>query len=250
MNWSCVDLCCYINLKHQTDRRQHIEHQLDSIGFPREKTQRIDAVHKPLNGFQGNCLSHLEVLNFAIEQGVKNVLILEDDSSFIKPQSEIISYIDNCIQHFKNGWDILLLGVDLADYEDTTHAFYKRVLLGGLQSAYLVNERYFEKLSSFYIWAYENVLIREVFSIQSLINVSQADGLWQLMQKKDFWVTGTQYVAQQRIEESSLSLQKGGRFIQHTVDNLAQYKILGPAKHWDLSSSPFEEEIPRQKNGV
>lgn len=81
------DRICVINLPERRDRREQVARELAAIGLPIDGdrvrfVQGIrpdDAGSFPSVGARGCYMSHLNALRQAKEDGVKNVLILEDD---------------------------------------------------------------------------------------------------------------------------------------------------------------------------
>ena len=71
----------YINLEHRTDRKQHVETQLITIGIP---AKRFNAI-KMENGAIGCSMSHLKILTEALNNNLDHVLIIEDDITFLNP---------------------------------------------------------------------------------------------------------------------------------------------------------------------
>lgn len=79
-----------LNLKERTDRRQAIEEELQAIGLPVDghKVRIFEAMRPsdpagfPSIGARGCFLSHLNALKQARVDGVRSVLILEDDVMF------------------------------------------------------------------------------------------------------------------------------------------------------------------------
>jgi glycosyl transferase family 25 len=72
-----IEKVVYINLEHRTDRKQQIERELSV--FPSEKVIRFQAVYEKGRGHLGCSKSHIAVLEMAIQNRWKNVLIVEDD---------------------------------------------------------------------------------------------------------------------------------------------------------------------------
>ena len=73
-----VDAVCYINLTKRTDRREHIEAELDKAKVPLSIRHRIDANYNE-NGFIGCVESHMKTLELALERGWEWTMVLEDD---------------------------------------------------------------------------------------------------------------------------------------------------------------------------
>jgi glycosyl transferase, family 25 len=79
-----------INLASRTDRRREVEEQLSRIGLSSASPKvtffnavRVqDSAGFPTTGARGCFLSHLRVLEDAVERGLASVLILEDDVNF------------------------------------------------------------------------------------------------------------------------------------------------------------------------
>lgn len=108
--------CYVINLPERHDRRQAMALELKHIGIslPSDKVIFFPAV-KPSNqgdfpsvGARGCFLSHLSVLTEARNQGLKNVLIMEDDLSFT---TTLVQYQDDLIAKLnEKEWDMVYLG--------------------------------------------------------------------------------------------------------------------------------------------
>ncbi len=101
-----IDKLIYINLDYRTDRNKEVLEQINKIGFPMEKVIRYEAT-KLSYPPSGCSFSHANVLKMAYELNLNNVLILEDDCSFI----DHLSTINNTMNAFFNieNWDGLLL---------------------------------------------------------------------------------------------------------------------------------------------
>ena len=74
-----IDFIFYINLEKRTDRREQIEMELKKMEITAERFVGIP--FEP--GIVGCGKSHLEVLKLAKDRKYKNVLILEDDFTFL-----------------------------------------------------------------------------------------------------------------------------------------------------------------------
>lgn len=90
-----------INLPFRTDRRSEMTSELDRAGLPFTpgKVELFPAIRPteagtfPSIGVRGAYLSHLEVLKLAREQGLNNVMVMEDDlsiSPMFRPNQEAI----------------------------------------------------------------------------------------------------------------------------------------------------------------
>ena len=80
--WDLVDAVLYINLEHRVDRREHLLGELARMGVPQEKIVRVDAVRRDV-GALGCTLSHVKAFDLIMEKGWSNVLVLEDDFTWM-----------------------------------------------------------------------------------------------------------------------------------------------------------------------
>ena len=96
----------YINLESRTDRKQHVEAQLDTLGM-KEVVKRFNAIRLPM-GALGCSLSHLKCIETARENNWEHVLIVEDDIYFLDP-SLFIQQINKFFNNKKNEFDVVLI---------------------------------------------------------------------------------------------------------------------------------------------
>ena len=106
----------YINLDKRTDRREHIESELASMGFCQHDITRVEAIDARSNGeTPANCCarSHVLAIETAIAAGWDTVLIVEDDFMLLEsaratwrrwaqflwhvPTYDIASWSHNCL---------------------------------------------------------------------------------------------------------------------------------------------------------
>jgi glycosyltransferase involved in cell wall biosynthesis len=166
-----VDKVYYINLDNRIDRRIQIEEELSKTNFQYE---RFSAIHDNI-GMIGCTKSHIEVLKLAKKEGLKNVLILEDDFKFVVTDVEerLRSFFNSSIEY-----DILLLSYNLQLGEPGE--FVGKVLNSQTTSGYLVNNKYFDTLIQNYEEGLE--LLQQTknssFSIDQYWKKLQLDGNW------------------------------------------------------------------------
>jgi glycosyl transferase family 25 len=105
-----------INLPERKDRRRAIVGELERVGMPLSAGQvELFAAVKPKAamgfpnvGARGCFLSHLGILTMAMERGLPNVLIVEDDL-LISP--ELVQHLDRIVKDLKStNWGIVYLG--------------------------------------------------------------------------------------------------------------------------------------------
>jgi glycosyl transferase family 25 len=105
-----------INLKDRVDRRREVEHEFRRLGIsiPNEKVQFYTAT-RPTDqanfasiGVRGCFMSHLNVLDFAQRDNLRNVLVFEDDVSFRNVE---VDFEERLIENLSHAdWDLLWLG--------------------------------------------------------------------------------------------------------------------------------------------
>jgi GR25 family glycosyltransferase involved in LPS biosynthesis len=96
----------YINLESRTDRKEHVETQLDTIGI-KDVVKRFNAIRLP-NGALGCSLSHLKCIETAKENKWEHVLIVEDDIQFLDA-SLFVQQMNKFLSNNMNNFDVVLL---------------------------------------------------------------------------------------------------------------------------------------------
>jgi len=165
-----IDKCVYINLDTRTDRKYGFETQI-SVLNP-DKIQRFSAIADS-NGAIGCTKSHIAVLEMAIANSWKNVMILEDDARW----NSIWSGIPTFENLAKNQFDVIVLCSVHANFCPETYKLYSCQTT----TAYFVNNHYFQKLLDNFkesLVALEKTGSREKFAI---------DMHWKNLQKIDNW---------------------------------------------------------------
>ena len=170
----------YINLDHRTDRKWHIENQLEQLQMTNNIT-RFNAI-KNVNGRIGCSLSHLKCLQMAKEAKWESVMILEDDILFMLPDT-FVENADSFFSNKQNKWDVLLLaGNNLPPFEINDCASI-RVSHCQTTTGYIVKRHYYDALIS---------NIKE--GITKLMKEPQhhyyyaIDKYWLQLQKQDRWM--------------------------------------------------------------
>lgn len=135
----------YINLKSRTDRKMHVEHQLDLIGI-RHNVKRFNAIHN-VNGRIGCSLSHLKCIQMAKEQNMECVLIIEDDISFLLPD-EFVKNVNKFLSNSNNIWDVLLLAGNVLPPFTTNDEVSIKITHCQTTTGYIVKRHYYDTLIS------------------------------------------------------------------------------------------------------
>jgi len=129
-----IEKVVYINLAKRTDRREHMEQMTSIFG---DKVIRFEAIEtKP--GCIGCSKSHVAVLEMAISNNWKNVLILEDDVLWNHNEDAYDTFKSLTARPF----DVILLGSTFPNYSKETF----RINWTNGAFAYLVNNHYFQPL--------------------------------------------------------------------------------------------------------
>lgn len=136
----------YINLDHRTDRKRHMESQLEQIRMAGNIT-RFNAI-KNANGRIGCSLSHLKCIQLAKEANWESVMILEDDILFLLPD-EFVENANNFFLNKKNKWDVLLLaGNNLPPFTTNADGLSIQVTHCQTTTGYIVKRHYYDALIS------------------------------------------------------------------------------------------------------
>lgn len=167
----------FINLDHRTDRKQHVEKQLRSVGI--SSPVRFSAIRLP-NGAIGCGMSHLRCLEHARNNAWDHVLIVEDDIQFLDP-SLFVNQI-NALLHNQKEWDVLLLGGNNVPPYREVDTTCVQVSFCQTTTGYLVKNHYFETLIN-------NIRLGISHLIREPNNriMYAIDKFWILLQRQDKW---------------------------------------------------------------
>ena len=129
-----VDRVVYINLGRREDRRKLIENELSKI-TDSSKVMRFEAFEHA-NGAIGCSLSHIAILELAIQQNWTNVLIIEDDAVW-NDFDNGYKILEDLIQ---KPYDVILLGATFVKKRS------KNLISAQCSHSYLVNKHYYATL--------------------------------------------------------------------------------------------------------
>lgn len=106
----------YINLESRTDRQEHMTAELTKVGL-QDFIQRYNAV-KAIEKTPQNCViasgtSHRNLIQYAKDKNLENILILEDDIFFKPGGLEIVEKSLDSLQ--KHSWEIFYLSANIFD---------------------------------------------------------------------------------------------------------------------------------------
>ena len=173
--------CLYINLKSRTDRKQHVENQLNSLGIfsPLYPPQRFNAIKHP-TGAIGCAMSHLYCLQIAKKNNWKNVIIVEDDITFLDPVKFKIQ-LSKFLKYHPH-FDVLLLGGNnMPPYKQIDDTCI-RVSRCQTATGYIVQQHYYDTLIKNFK---EGILGLIKYSDKG--NMYAIDKYWFNLQQKDMW---------------------------------------------------------------
>jgi len=114
-----IDKIIYINLDKRIDRRTDIEKELNDFGLEYE---RFQAIETPGFGILGCGQSHLAVLKLAKERGYKNILIFEDDFTFLVSKEEFENELNKFFD-LNIDYNVCMLSYNINKSEETKHDF-------------------------------------------------------------------------------------------------------------------------------
>lgn len=136
-----IDQIYYINLDHRTDRREQIEKELDTMGFPKSKITRVPGIYNKEFGILGCGLSHKKVLEEFVASPYENCIIFEDDFQFSLDKN-FCQYILKQIFEQKISYDVIMLAGNIFRYQNTAYPFLKKVEDGQTASAFLITKSF------------------------------------------------------------------------------------------------------------
>jgi len=184
----------YINLEHRTDRKEHVERELNSIGI---NAKRFNAI-KMTNGAIGCSMSHLKILEDAKKNNLDHVLIIEDDIKFLNPEL-FKTQMNKFFQLHGNNWDVVLLaGNNMPPYEIIDDTCVK-VSRCQTTTAYLVNGHYLNILASNVKMGLTNLLNKPDEKSKYAI-----DKFWFILQNNSNWYLITPLTVVQREDYSDI----------------------------------------------
>ena len=186
----------YINLESRLDRKEHIEAQLKTVGFP--VFERFNAIKMPNgNGRIGCSMSHIKCLELAKERNYSHLLICEDDTLFLQP--DVFREQLNKFLSKSYNWDVVLFaGNNVPPYKRIDDSC---VCVSRCQTTtcYLVNGNYFDTLISNMKEGVRKLMQEPTNHFHYAI-----DKYWLKLQEKDNWYMITPLTVVQRDDYSDI----------------------------------------------
>ncbi len=171
-----INKIMYINLKKRTDRKIQIESELDNFGLSYERFEAIETE----NGCVGCGFSHLSVLKLARDNDYENILILEDDFTFVVSKEEFETQLTDFF-NLQIDYDVCMISYNLIRYVTTPYNCILKALDVQTASGYIVNKKYYSKLIDLYEVAIP--LLEQTGQHWIYAN----DQIWKQYQEKDNW---------------------------------------------------------------
>jgi GR25 family glycosyltransferase involved in LPS biosynthesis len=174
----------YINLDKRKDRKTQIENELKDF----KSVERIEAVDTcTTNGYYGCVLSHILALETAKERGWDEVMICEDDFEFINKDKFVIPAVE---------YDVCMLEGDIVD-KSFIDWNYNKVLKGLHTGCYIVKKHYYDILIDCFKESYDKLK-------ENFIRDNYLDIYWEVLQKKDNFITPSIQIGRQRESYSNI----------------------------------------------
>jgi GR25 family glycosyltransferase involved in LPS biosynthesis len=206
-NTNCnINKIFYINLDRRSDRKIHIENELNRMGllhnaerFPgivhefdkeedmlRAQSFVARGLYKDIQhstGIIGCTRSHLEIFKLAKSRGYEYTMILEDDFEFLVSKEEFDKELNQLFDE-KNPlkFDVCMLSYKLVVYDECPETpFVKRVKEAQTASGYIVHGSYLDTL----IQLFETTLPLLEKTGQHWLYAN--DQCWKILQENDLW---------------------------------------------------------------
>lgn len=186
-----IDGIFYINLERRTDRRDLIEMDLNKVNLHERAERFVGIPFEP--GIVGCGKSHLAVMKLAKERGYKNVLILEDDFTFLVPRGVLDESLDKFFDDVGDNYDVCMLCCqNLEEKGEKPFPYLSRVHHANNASAYLINGSYLDTIIGLYEWAFP--LLESTGEHWNYAN----DQVWMRLQENDRWFVFNPRLGKQR----------------------------------------------------
>ena len=186
----------YINLNRRTDRKEQIEQELNSFGLSYERFEAIEDNY----GAVGCGLSHIEVLKIARDRNYENIIILEDDFTFLVSKEEFYNQLNNFF-NLKLEYDACLLSYNLINSEQLQNNIVNKLLYAQTASGYIVNKKSYDKLINLFEYAMPQLKSSGAHWIFAI------DVIWKNLQEQDNWYYFITRIGKQRDSYSDNSKQ-------------------------------------------
>lgn len=226
----------YINLEHRTDRKEHVENELSSIGIT---ATRFNAI-KMENGAIGCSMSHLKLLQEASKNNLDHVLIIEDDITFLDPKL-FKKQINRFFKLHQNNWDVLLLaGNNMPPYKKIDNTCIQ-VSRCQTTTGYIVNGHYISTLIQNIKMGLTNLLNKPLEHTLYAI-----DKFWFALQETDRWFLITPLTVIQREDYSDI--EKRVTNYRNCMQDLDKEELFKAAREFKKQQRKLELDKNKKTN--
>ena len=183
----------YINLESRTDRKEHVEQQLQYVGI---NATRFNAI-KLENGAVGCSMSHLKCIETAKKNNWGHILIVEDDITFLNP----LLFVNNLNKFLEKNsdWDVVLIGGNIIPPYKKVDATCVQVINCQTTTGYLVKSHYYDALIQNYKEGINKLLKEPENHHQYAI-----DKYWFSLQERGKWFLITPLTVTQKEDYSDI----------------------------------------------
>jgi glycosyl transferase family 25 len=192
-NISDIKNIYYINLDSRKDRKMYFENQMKLVGLT---ATRFNAIKHSI-GAIGCSMSHLELLKMAKAKNLDDILIMEDDITFLNPNI-FINSLNNFLINNKN-FDVLLIGGNNMGEYTLIDEYNVKIKKCQTTTGYLVKKHYFDILIENIDYGIQNLLKNP-----RRLNDFAIDQCWNILQLKDDWRLLTPLTITQRADYSDI----------------------------------------------
>lgn len=187
-----------INLKHRTDRLEHVINEFAKLNIDKNGVERFNAI-KTISGHIGCTMSHIKCIEIAKERNYPFVFVCEDDITFTDP--EVFLQKLNDLYKSSIEWDVLIVGGNNCPPYVKITDFAIRALNVQTTTGYIVKKHYYDVLIDNFKTGVQ-YLIRE----PSMKKQFAIDIYWKQLQQTGLWVllippTVVQYADYSDIED-------------------------------------------------
>jgi GR25 family glycosyltransferase involved in LPS biosynthesis len=193
----------YINLEHRQDRKEEFENEMKIMNL---KAERFEAI-KCNPGIAGCGYSHLAVLKLAKERKYKNVLIFEDDFTFLVNKETFEKELEKFFEEIKE-FDVCMLSYSLVRHETIPNIIsVNKVIEAQTASGYIIHESFYDSL----IKLYEEAI--PMLERTNIHWVYANDQCWKRLQPTNAWYAFKTRIGKQRpgYSDNSMSFQDHGK---------------------------------------
>jgi GR25 family glycosyltransferase involved in LPS biosynthesis len=171
----------YINLEERPDRKEHVENEFKKLGITPERFHATRAK----SGAVGCTISHIKALELAKSRDYSQVLICEDDITFLKPKTFLKNLKKFAECNDGKDFDVLLVSGNNGIPYDQLSDFHIKITNCRTTTGYIVRKHYYDILINNFRTGLQH-LIRDSenkreFALDMYWNVLQKSGKWYLL---------------------------------------------------------------------